>query len=381
MRRPMRVALLVPSSVAEAPDHELGPSRTVRNLTRALAVVDGLEVLAMNSRLTPGGRRSRELDGFRYVRYWVGWGGSVLRDFQPSILQTFSTTATSAVGIWTAATAQRLGAKWVDTVLGLVRLESEYGYPHRPQSFLFERQRLRGSDCAVFPSAFARQAASEALKMRPRKADYVIPLGIGDEWFDHGTWDSPAIHRASEPRLDLVSVGVLAPHKGQDILLDAFKRADVTGRIRFVGPEPDRHYAARLRGMARSLGSGKTVEYKGFLTQAQTIAELKHANVFALLSRFDVFPSAVVEAMALGHAPIVTRSVGVSELVADGTSGYVVEDGDADAVANILEEIAADPEAHRRKGDRARTLARELRWPIIAQRYAAIYRDLVRAAS
>jgi len=377
----MRVALLVPSSVAEPPDHELGPSRAVRNLTRALAVVDGLEVLAMNSRLTPGGRQSWDLDGFRYVRYWVGWGGRVLRDFQPSILQTFSTTATNAVGIWTAATAHRLGAKWVDTVLGLVKLESQYGYSHRPQSFLFERQRLRGSDCTVFPSAFARQAASEALEKPLRKADQVIPLGIGDEWFDHGTWDSPATRRSPEPRLDVVSVGVIAPHKGQDILLDAFKRANVAGRIRFVGPERDHHYGARLRGMAGNLGSSKTVEYTGFLTQAQTIDELKHANVFALLSRFDVFPSAVVEAMALGHAPIVTRSVGVSELVADGTSGYIVEDGDADAVANILEEIAANPEAHRLKGDRARALARELRWPIIAQRYAAIYRDLVRAAS
>jgi len=179
----------------------------------------------------------------------------------------------------------------------------------------------------------------------------------------------------------MVSVGVIAPHKGQDVLLKAFEQAQVNGRIRFVGPEIDRNYATHLREMARALGPHKTVDFTGFLRQTEIFDELRQANVFALLSRFDLFPSAVVEAMAMGHAPIVTRSVGTSELIENRTSGYIVEDGDADAAAEVLEAIAADPTVHRANGSRARVRAAELRWPIIALRYAAIYRDIVDAAS
>src|SRR6266705_756469 len=177
----MRVALLVPSSVSEPRDYELGPSRAVRNLTRALAACDGLEVLALRVRLTPGETQESEVDGFRWVRCWVGRARKVLQDFRPSILHTFSTTATNSAGIWTALAARRLGARWVDTVLGLVRPESKYGYPHQPQSYLFEQIRLNRCDCAVFPSAFARRVATEVLDTFPRQADPIIPLGIGDE--------------------------------------------------------------------------------------------------------------------------------------------------------------------------------------------------------
>jgi glycosyltransferase involved in cell wall biosynthesis len=50
-----------------------------------------------------------------------------------------------------------------------------------------------------------------------------------------------------------------------------------------------------------------------------------------------------MEAMASGRPVIATRVGGVAELVADGQSGLVVAPGDAQALADAILRLAADP--------------------------------------
>lgn len=374
----MRVAVLVPSSVLEPQVHELGPPRTIRSLCAALAAVKGLDLLAMRVRVTPSEKQYVELGGLRGVRCWIGHIGEVFREFRPDILHTFSTTATGLAGLRIASVARSHGARWVDSVLGLIKLENRFGYPHRPQSILFERVRLRGSDCTVFPSEFAMHAARSLRARECTQMSRMIPLGVEDAWFAQGTWRSERGDAPFSRELDIVSVGAIAPHKGQDILLKAFQLANVSGCVRMIGPEINHRYAVGLKELVSRLGESKEVAFTGFLSQAETMTALKSANVFALLSRFDLYSQAVIEAMALGHAPIVSRSVGASEQIENGTSGYVVDDDASDQVAQTLEAIAANLPEHRRRGDRARSLAEKLRWSKVAEDYAELYKEVVR---
>jgi len=207
-----------------------------------------------------------------------------------------------------------------------------------------------------------------------------IPLGVDDIWFTRGTWCSEQAEVRASKDLNIVSIGAIAPHKGQDILLKAFQLANVSGCVRLIGPEINHRYARELRDLASTLGNGKHVAFLGFLSQAETISALRDANVFALLSRLDLYALAVTEAMALGHAPIVSRSVGASEHVENGISGYIVEDNSPPHVADILEAIAADLPRHCRMGEKARRRAETLRWSRVAADYANLYRKIVRTA-
>ncbi len=101
------------------------------------------------------------------------------------------------------------------------------------------------------------------------------------------------------------------------------------------------------------------------------------ANVFALTSRVDLFPQAVIEAMAMGHAPIISRTVGSSDCVSDGESGYLVDSENTAQIAQTLERIAADPQAHEERGIRARAQAEMLRWSEVGRRYAELYAYLL----
>ncbi|HUV13148.1 MAG TPA: glycosyltransferase family 4 protein, partial [Acidobacteriota bacterium] len=51
----------------------------------------------------------------------------------------------------------------------------------------------------------------------------------------------------------------------------------------------------------------------------------KDADVFLLLSRWEGVPLAILEAMAYGNIVVATDVGGVSEIVEDGTTGFLVD--------------------------------------------------------
>ncbi len=314
----MRLAILAPASIESPSDRELGPPRAIRDFVSALRLVPDMEVQALRVRLTPCPTEVFWVDGLRLTRCWVGNVGTVLRELRVDVLQSFSTTATSLAGFRTGKVAQRLGALWVDTILGLVRIEHEYGYVHQPQAAVFEQLRFANADCVVFPSLTAMDVAKKHYGSHVWKQSRVIPLGIDEEWLRAGTWyDTPARERPLDNRLHVVSVGAIAPHKGQDFLLRSFDESHVEGVLELVGPEQDSAYSEALRRMGGDLDPEKRLSFAGFVTHEKVAQTLRAANVFALLSRFDVFPAVVLEAMALGHAPLLSVSVGNSSLIQD----------------------------------------------------------------
>jgi glycosyltransferase involved in cell wall biosynthesis len=85
---------------------------------------------------------------------------------------------------------------------------------------------------------------------------------------------------------------------------------------------------------------------------------LAAADAFALSSRHEGLPYAVLDAMAAGLPTIVTDYPGADDAVAD--AGLVVRRGDVPGLAHALRQLAADSAERARLGERARTRAREV---------------------
>ena len=177
----------------------------------------------------------------------------------------------------------------------------------------------------------------------------------------------PGADRVATParpvRGHLICVGVLGPHKGQDLLVEALAGlADRDWHCVLAGsPDRDPDFVGRLRTRITSLGYDHRVRLSGVLTGAALSHAYTTADLLVVPSRSETYGMTVTEALAHG-LPVMAAAVGgLPEALgstADGTRpGQLIPPGDAAALAGALGDWLGD-ERHR---DRLRAAARARR--------------------
>lgn len=153
----------------------------------------------------------------------------------------------------------------------------------------------------------------------------------------------------------ILSVARLVEKKGTDVLLRALARMrpELQWRFVHVGGGPMKRSMDRL---ASRLGITQKVGWRGALTQTELLEEYRTADVFALASRIasdgdrDGLPNVLAEAQSQGLACVATRVSAIPELVRDGETGLLVDEGDVEALAHALEALIASPARRRSLG-------------------------------
>ena len=135
-----------------------------------------------------------------------------------------------------------------------------------------------------------------------------------------------------------------------------------------LGPLED-----ELRALARRLGIAERVVFAG--SRDDVFALLPALDVFALSSRFEGLPIALLEAMASGVAPVATRVGGIPEVITDGRDGVLVDPGDPGALAAALTRVLADDDERARIAACARSRAGDFDLVHAVRRAEAIYRQ------
>ncbi|MGC9071338.1 MAG: glycosyltransferase family 4 protein [Acidilobus sp.] len=93
---------------------------------------------------------------------------------------------------------------------------------------------------------------------------------------------------------------------------------------------------ALLKSRLNDKGLGSVVELLGLRPRDEIAGLLASADFFVLTSRRESFGVAILESMALGTVPVIYKSPGALDLVADGVNGFVV-DGPKRLVDKIVE--------------------------------------------
>jgi glycosyltransferase involved in cell wall biosynthesis len=148
---------------------------------------------------------------------------------------------------------------------------------------------------------------------------------------------SPARTNKSGP-LRVVTVGVLAPRKGQEYAIRAVRLladAGIETRLTLVGGGSDE---LLLRRIASEQCVESSIVFAG--PQLDPRPFLQEADVFLLPSRQEGFSNALLEAMACSLPVVATDVGGNAEALVDGTGGFIVPPLDAAALATALTQLA-----------------------------------------
>ena len=200
---------------------------------------------------------------------------------------------------------------------------------------------------------YARTGAALAVSRQIEARCRAIGFGPERVYWTPGTTDLTRFGRDADGRTIrdefalgeapvIVSVARLAPRRGHDLLLAAFRRVleDVpAARLLLVGKGEARGDLERL---VTTHGLARQVTFTGY-RDADLPSVLAAADCFALMAPgSDDSCRAALEAMAAAR-PVVARALGaLPDTVVHGETGLLVEDDRPDAIAAALTTVLTD---------------------------------------
>ena len=277
----------------------------------------------------------------------------MLAEFRPHLLH-LHVPNTSA--FWALQSKRARAIPWVvhwhsDVIGPGLDAKLKLFYPlYRP----FEQALLKRAD-AVIATSPPYLASSRALQPFRDKCR-VIPLGLDPARLESSATATASVWR-NDGRLKVLAVGRLSRYKGFEVLLRAAARVPEI-EVVIVGEGQQRRRLERL--LYRDFGdeAGQRLRLIGSVDDAGRNCLMSDCDVFCLpsVNRGEAFGLSLVEAMAVGKPAIATRvsGSGMGWVVEEGRTGWLVEPGDADALAHLLRRLARDRGSLEQAGVRAR---------------------------
>jgi glycosyltransferase involved in cell wall biosynthesis len=228
---------------------------------------------------------------------------------------------------------------------------------------LFERRMLERAALIVALTDVELRALRRFGATAPTE---VIPNGVQPPAHD---LDRRAFRRElATPRDGLLAVfaGRLDVHrKGLDVLVRGI--ADAPGwHLALIGPRF--RDVERLEGIIAKLCISDRIHFVGERHGRRLQESVYGADLFALTSRWEGMPMALLEALALGRPAVVSPAVERVIGIAAAGGGWVASEND---LGHVLRDIQRDELS--RRGRAARLLSRRFDWDSVAQRYEAAY--------
>lgn len=244
-----------------------------------------------------------------------------------------------AFGALETAGVARIKAPIVALVHHPLALES--GLPDEQKDHLWrtERDNLRFAARILVPSPHTRASLIEQYDVPSDKIHVALP-GIAQPKIEAGG----GAHK-SEPPL-ILSVGILHPRKGHDVLIDALARiADLEWQAKIVGNPWEKGHSEALQDRILRAGLGDRLHLAGRVSDTELEGLYRQAAIFALATRYEGYGIVFNEALVYG-LPIVSCRTGAVPDTVPLQAGLLVERDDPAAFADALRSLLTTPDMY-----------------------------------
>jgi 1,2-diacylglycerol 3-alpha-glucosyltransferase len=238
----------------------------------------------------------------------------------------------------------------------------------------FTRSQCRQVNALIAPSEPMRVLLAE---YGVRTPIHVLPTGLPAECFRPG---DGARFRAAQglppDRPIVLYVGRVAHEKNIEFLIRMFERLHARmPRLLLViaGEGPARKSLGQL---AERLGLAEHVCFVGYLERAHALLDCyAAARAFVFASRTETQGLVLLEAMAQGIPVVSTAELGTRSVLQPASGALVVRE-DLGEFAAAVQRLLSDDELRKSSSVRARTYAQTWSSQAMAQRLAALYREV-----
>lgn len=207
--------------------------------------------------------------------------------------------------------------------------------------------------------------ATYVQKIKDPQKITVIYNGIQIESFEAGNDKNTVRKEFNIPQNVslVVSISVLRPGKGLEVFLKvaaAVRKKYPDVKFLIVGEvifKRDRGYKEHLLYLSRKLEVSEAVVFTGFRQDIPNI--LSQVDVFVFSSILpDSFPTVLLEAMAMGKPVVASRVGGVSEIVVDKITGFLVPPDNPEETAKYILLLLREKNRRKEMGIRGRDRVR-----------------------
>ena len=220
---------------------------------------------------------------------------------------------------------------------------------------IFDRYRIRIADKIMCNTDGVRSRFEPNDVERYRHKFQTINTGVDLQNFnpEHGYAENDS------EVLQITQVATIQERKGQKILLEAISNIDgdiAPYNVNFAGNTPpgSESYNQELRYLAEKYEIDDNVTFMGWVEDIHEL--LNKSDIFILPSQNEGLPRSLLEAAAMKLPLIATPAGGATDIVKDGSTGYIVEFEDPDDLAAKIRILAENEQLRSEFGTKAQEL-------------------------
>lgn len=271
---------------------------------------------------------------------------------------------------WNASAFLGRGIPVVTTIHHLVHDPAYAPYRSKAQAF-YHRWHVRWREERAVQQSAAVTAISNYVAQTVREAFDKQSVHVISNWVDTELYSPAREYSLPVGRpFRLLMVGNQSRRKGSD-LLPAFAQA--------LGADFHLRITGGLRGQDGGANSIKSIFSLGRLTEEELIHEYRYCDAVVSLSRYEGFGYSALEGMACGKPFLGFNTSGLSDVVTQGHTGFLVPINDLITLVQRCKKLSRDAALLQRMGlagrDRAATVFAE---QTSIESYLTIYRNAAR---
>jgi glycosyltransferase involved in cell wall biosynthesis len=245
----------------------------------------------------------------------------------------------------------------------------------RPLLDWIEKKQTLQSDGIIAPSKSLADAAAEKWEIDPSEIE-VIPNGVDISRIIRLGEAGSAPESLKDQRY-LLYFGRLEERKGVRVLADALPEIlerYPSLKMVFVGHDQKHSGVSMREHISCQAGPYREqIIFFDYIPQEQLFSIVRSALLVVFPSVWEAFGFVCVEALALGRPVVASSGSGFGDIIEDGISGYLVEPGSSEMLANRILSCLYDEKSLKQVSQQASQRAQLFEASRIAQRLVAIY--------